>query len=128
MPVIKKFKTKPGDWYIHTRFKDIGVRTYQIYPKGLMLLRKFNLLGNSDVKIKLSTLTTMYKYGLLYTNDNKNINFLDDLKDDYDFDNPIIMSDNERRFVQYLKRNEKKETKREKIDTSIKITYRLPTY
>lgn len=128
MPVIKKYKRKRGDWYIHTWFKDIGVRTYQIYAEGLRLLRKFNLLGNCDVEIKLSTLTTMYKYGLLYTNDNKNINFLDDLKDDYDFDNPIIMSDNERRFVQYLKRNEKKETKREKIDTSIKITYRLPKY
>lgn len=127
MPVIKKFKTKPGDWYIHTGFKDIGVRTYQIYPKGLTLLRKFNLLGDY-VEIKLSTLKTMYEYGLLYTNDNKNINFLDDLDDKYDYDNPIKMSDNEQRFVQYLKRNEKKETKREKIDTSIKITYRLPKY
>ena len=124
MPAIKKFKTKPGDWYIRVGFKDIGVRTYQIYPKGLTLLRKFNLLGDC-VAIKLSTLITMYEYGLLYTNDNKNINFLDDLDDKYDSDNPIKMSDNEQRFVQYLKRNE--DNKR-KENSSIKTKFRLPQY
>ena len=61
----------------------------------------------------------MGDYGLLYTNDNKNQNYLNKL-DEFDFEETILMSKNEQKFVQYLKNNEKKVNLKNTVTKNIK--------